>query len=67
MRLAAAWLVLLATAAAIGYLDLKAIDIKENAAKADGGWYGEWTPGDFGFDPLNLLGGASQCWNQSLV
>jgi len=52
-------LVLLATAAAIGYLDLKAIGIKEDAAKADGGWYGEWTPGDFGFDPLNLLGGAS--------
>ena len=48
-------LVLLATAAAIGYLDLKAIAIKEESA----GDYGEWTPGDFGFDPLNLLKGAS--------
>jgi len=45
---------LLATAGLVGYLDVRAEAIKENAK---GG--ADWTPGDFGFDPLNLLGGAS--------
>lgn len=43
---------LLATAASIGYLDIKAIAIKEKDLE-------NWTPGDFGFDPLRLLKGAS--------
>ena len=46
-------LVLAFTALSAGLLDLKAIDIKE--AKG----YENWVPGDYGYDPLNLLKGAS--------
>jgi len=45
-------LVLLATAALIAKVDLEALKIKENSGDA-------WVPGDFGWDPLKLLAGAS--------
>ena len=45
-------LALLTTAVAIGALDLRSIDIKKASGE-------DWLPGDYGFDPLNILGGAS--------
>lgn len=45
-------LILLATAGAIAALDVRAMQIKERSGP-------DWTPGDFGFDPLRILGGAS--------
>ena len=44
---------LLATAAAIGYLDVQAENTKAQVAPAD------WIPGYYGFDPLNIVGGMS--------
>lgn len=45
-------LMLLGTAAAIAALDLRALELKESAGS-------DWLPGDYGFDPLKLLKGAS--------
>lgn len=45
-------IILLATAGAIAALDLRAIQIKGRSGD-------DWAPGDFGFDPLRILGGAS--------
>ncbi|KAJ8599590.1 hypothetical protein CTAYLR_004704 [Chrysophaeum taylorii] len=45
-------LVLLGTAAAIAALDLRALKIKQDSGR-------DWLPGDFGFDPLRILKGAS--------
>mmetsp|Transcript_14968 Transcript_14968/g.38880 ORF Transcript_14968/g.38880 Transcript_14968/m.38880 type:complete len:248 (+) Transcript_14968:35-778(+) len=40
-------------ALAIGAIDLYSLKLKEEQGEA-------WLPGDFGFDPLNVLGGASR-------
>jgi len=44
--------VLLGTALAIAALDLRALKIKEDSGD-------DWLPGDYGFDPLKILKGAS--------
>mmetsp|Transcript_23367 Transcript_23367/g.73171 ORF Transcript_23367/g.73171 Transcript_23367/m.73171 type:complete len:251 (-) Transcript_23367:174-926(-) len=44
--------VLLGTALAIAALDLRALEIKKRSG-------GDWLPGDYGFDPLRILKGAS--------
>ena len=41
------------TAIMAGLLDVRAIDIKERTG------YDKWIPGDYGFDPLNIVKGAS--------
>ncbi|KAK7247858.1 light-harvesting complex protein [Aureococcus anophagefferens] len=41
------------TAIMAGLLDIRAIDIKERTG------YDKWIPGDYGFDPLNIVKGAS--------
>lgn len=45
--------VVLGTALAIAALDLRALKIKERSGDEN------WLPGDYGFDPLNILKGAS--------